>query len=162
MEGLLKLFYPNGTFSIPSLIFSIILVFVVIKAIYEAIKWIIDKLNVYHKAKTTKQEEKEKIEMLEEHDKQQFEEINKLESEINKIIMLLENIKENQSSTIRETNKGVIFRIYHDVVKQGSISQTELDRFMEAVQIYKREGGDGIVDEKICPEVLKFPIEKKY
>jgi biopolymer transport protein ExbB/TolQ len=95
MEGLLKLFYPNGTFSIPSLIFSIILVFVVIKAIYEAIKWIIDKLNVYHKAKTTKQEEKEKIEMLEEHDKQQFEEINKLESEINKIIMLLENIKEN-------------------------------------------------------------------
>lgn len=33
---------------------------------------------------------------------------------------------------------------------------------MEAVEIYKKEGGDGVVDEKICPEVLKFPIEKEY
>ena len=162
MESLLKMFYPNGTFSILSLIISIILVFVVIKAVYEAIKWIIDRLNGYHEARKIKQKQEERIETLENHDKQQSEEILKIEDEITKIIALLENIKETQSSTIRETNKGVIFRIYHDVIRQGSISQTELDRFMEAVEIYKKEGGDGVVDEKICPEVLKFPIEKEY
>lgn len=94
MESLLKMFYPNGTFSILSLIISIILVFVVIKAVYEAIKWIIDRLNGYHEARKNKQKQEERIETLENHDKQQSEEILKIEDEITKIIALLENIKE--------------------------------------------------------------------
>ena len=70
MESLLKMFYPNGTFSILSLIISIILVFVVIKAVYEAIKWIIDRLNGYHEVRKSKQKQEERIETLENHDKQ--------------------------------------------------------------------------------------------
>lgn len=161
MESLIKLIFPNGDFSISGLIFALIFAFIFIKAIYDAIKWVTLRFNDYHNVKKEEEKTEQRIKELEKQNEEQSEQLLKLNSDIQECICLLNNIQHNQTETIIETNKSIIFRIYHDALKQGSISQTELDRFINITNRYMEAGGNGIVKDKIYPEILKIPINKE-
>ena len=161
MDKLFGMLFPNGNFSLSMLIFSIIFVFIALKAFYDAIIWIKERLDHYHKMKSEKETTEKRIEKIEEENCQQFNKLEELSNMTKEAINLLEEVRKQQQNSIVETNKGIIFRIYLENMKQGHISQTELDRFISVCQIYKEAGGDGIVDEKIYPEVLKLPIENE-
>jgi len=142
---------------------SIVLTYLFFKAIYDACKWIKDRLDEYHGIKDTqenKEEETEKrIKTLEQHDSWQYKKLNELCERMSEVISMIQKVQDTQSRTIVDTYRGTIFRIYHDVMKQGYINQTELDRFIDLVKQYKEAGGNGIVDEKVYPEILKLPIK---
>ena len=143
-------------------IIAIALTFVVVKELYVAIKWIKDRFDGYHNIKN-QEEDKEadiekRIKTLESHDGWQYNKLNQLGDELEKIITMVKKVQETQATTIINTYRGTIFRIYHDNMKQGYITQTELDRFIDLVKDYREAGGDGIVDEKVYPEVLSLPI----
>lgn len=144
-------------------IISFILVFLFIKEIYAAIQWVIARLDGYHNIKD-KQENKEedveeRLKKLESHDYAHWNKLNEMSEEIKEIISMIKCVQETQAKTTIDTYKGSIFRIYHDAMRNKFISQTELDRFIEICKIYKEAGGDGVVDEKIYPEILKLPIK---
>lgn len=139
-------------------ILAIVLVYLFVKAIYEAGKWILDRLNGYHKIKNEEETIEERIARLEKHDKGQYTKLNELGEEIKKIIKMVQEVQDTQAKTIIDTYKDTIFAIYHDSVTKGSIRKTELDRFLDIVKRYQDAGGDGIVDEKIYPEILELPI----
>lgn len=159
MDKLFEMLFPNGNFSLSMLIFSIIFVFIALKAFYDAIIWIKARLDHYHQVKSEKETTEKRIEKIEEENCQQFIKLEELSNMTKEAINLLEDVKKQQQNSIIETNKSIIYRIYLENMKQGHISQTELDRFISVCQIYKEAGGDGIVDEKIYPEVLKLPIQ---
>ena len=144
-------------------ILSIALVYLFIKAIYESGKWILDRLNGYHKIRNEVEdkdaETEARISKLEAHDKFQFNKLNEVCEEVKTLIGMVQQVQDTQAQTIIDTYRGTIFRIYHDVTRQGYINQTELDRFCDLVRRYKEAGGDGIVDEKVYPEVIKLPIK---
>ena len=161
MEKLIELIFPKGDFSFSGLIFALIFAFIAIKAFYDSIKWIGLRFNDYHNIKKEEEKTEQRIKELEEQTQEQSEQLSKLNSDIKECINLLTNIQKNQTETTLETNRSVIFRIYHDALKQGSISQTELDRFINIVCKYEEAGGNGIVKDKIYPEILKMPINKE-
>lgn len=139
-------------------VLSIALVYLFIRAVYDAGKWIIDRLNGYHKIKNEEQTIEQRIAKLEKHDKGQYTKLNELSDQLKKLIDMVQKVQDTQAQIIVDTYRGTIFRIYHDVTNQGKISQTELDRFVDLVHKYKTAGGDGIVDEKVYPQILKLPI----
>ncbi len=139
-------------------VLSIALVYLFIRAIYDAGKWIIDRLNGYHKIKNEEQTIEQRIARLEKHDKGQYTKLNELSDQLKKLIDMVQKVQDTQAQIIVDTYRGTIFRIYHDVTNQGKISQTELDRFVDLVHKYKAAGGDGIVDEKVYPQILNLPI----
>lgn len=163
MEGLFKLLFPTGSVTLASLVFAIMFAYVAIKATYEAYVWIKARFEGYHEEKNgeeTKEEKvNERISLLEKHDSWQYKKLTELGDEVKEIIEMLHKVQDTQSKAIVETHRSTIFRIYHDVMKQGYINQTELDRFIALVNQYKAAGGDGIVDEKVYPEVLALPIK---
>lgn len=144
-------------------ILSIALVYLFVKAVYESGKWILDRLNGYHKIRNEVEDKDAEIEAriskLEAHDKWQYSKLNEVADEMKKLIGMVQQVQDTQAQTIIDTYRGTIFRIYHDVTRQGYINQTELDRFCDLVRRYKEAGGDGIVDEKVYPEVLALPIK---
>lgn len=164
METLFKLFFPTGSFTLPSIVFSLMFTYIAVKAIYEAYKWIKARFDGYHEEKNTEENKEEKIEerlqILEKHDKGQYLKLNELSDQMKEVISMIKKVQDTQSNAIIETHRSTIFRIYHDVMKQGCITQTELDRFIALVNQYKAAGGDGIVDEKVYPEVLALPIKE--
>ena len=144
-------------------ILSIALVYLFVKAVYESGKWILDRLNGYHKIRNEAEDKDAEIEAriskLEAHDKWQYSKLNEVADEMKKLIGMVQQVQDTQAQTIIDTYRGTIFRIYHDVTRQGYINQTELDRFISLVEQYKKAGGNGIVDEKVYPEVMKLPIK---
>lgn len=146
-------------------ILSLVLVFIFIKEIYSAVKWILDRLNGYHKIKNTEEDKDSKIEerflILERHDQNHWNKLNEMGEEIKEIISMIKCVQNTQSKAIVNTYKDSIFRIYHESMKTKSISQAELDRFIDLVTVYRKAGGDGVVDEKIYPEILSLPIDKE-
>lgn len=144
-------------------IFALFITFVVIKELYGAVKWIKDRLNGYYNIRNTKEEKQETIEerlsKLEKDDEKQFNKLDILGEKVEKIIGLIKEVQATQAKSIINTHKETIFRIYHEAMKNNFITQAELDRFLEVTSLYKEAGGDGIVDEKIYPEVLQTPIK---
>ena len=139
-------------------ILAIVLVYLFVKAVYDAGKWILDRLNGYHKLRNEEETIEERIARLEKHDKGQYTKLNELGEELKKIINMVQKVQDTQAKAIIDTHRDAIFTIYHDSIAQGSIRKTELDRFLDIVKRYKEAGGDGIVDEKIYPEILELPI----
>lgn len=140
------------------LILSITLVYLFVKAVYESGKWILDRLNGYHKIRNEEETIEERIARLEKHDRGQYAKLNEVSEEIKTIIGMVQKVQDTQARTIIDTYKDTIFGIYHESIEKGNIRQTELDRFLDLVKRYKAAGGDGIVDEKIYPEILELPI----
>lgn len=163
METLIKLLFPTGSFSLASLVFAIMFTYIAIKAIYDAYKWIKARFDSYHEEKNGEEDKDAKIEKriatLERHDLGQYNKLNELSGQIDKIVEMIETVQETQANAIVETYRGTIFRIYHDNMKQGYITQTELDRFISMVERYRKAGGNGVVDEKIYPEIMALDIK---
>lgn len=145
-------------------VLALILTFIFIKELYVAIKWIKDRFDGYHNIINNKEDKEEEIEKridtLEVHDHWQYNKLNELGEELKKVISMLAHVQETQGKTIIDTYRNTIFNIYHDSMKQGYITQTELDRFIGLVDQYRKAGGDGVVDEKVYPEVLKLEIRQ--
>lgn len=143
-------------------ILAIFITFLVIKELYTAVKWVKDRFDGYHNIQNHKEDVEEeidrRIQTLEQHDGWQYKKLNELGDQVKEVIGLIKEIQVTQSKMIIDTYKGSIFRIYHDSQKNKYISQTELDRFIDLCTIYKAAGGDGVVDEKIYPEVMSLPI----
>lgn len=164
MDGLISTIMATDS-PVIVVIFALLVTFLLIKELYAAVKWIKDRLNGYYNVRNEAESKDEEIEnrvkVLEKHDTWQFNKLNEIGEELKQAIILIKEVQSNQAKNTIDTYKGSIFRIYHDAMKNGFISQTELDRFIEIVHIYKNAGGDGVVDEKIYPEVLALPIKNR-
>ena len=85
--------FPNGNFSLSILVFSIIFVFIALKAFYDAVIWIKARLDHYHKIKSEKETIEKRIEKIEEENCQQFLKLEELSDMTKETIQLLEDIK---------------------------------------------------------------------
>lgn len=144
-------------------ILSIVLVYIFIKAIFEAVKWTFDRLNGYHDIRNNIEKKEDDVETrisrLERHDNGQFQKITELCKEVKEIISMIKNVQDTQSEIIIDTHRSAIYTVYCEAMKQGYITPSELERFQALVKRYKEAGGDGVVDEKIYPEVMLLQIK---
>lgn len=144
-------------------ILSIALVYLFIKAIYDAGNWIIARLNGYYKIKNnaeTKEEQIDKrITRLQQHDKWQYDKLNELSGQIKTVITIVEKIQQSQTQLIKQKYKTSIFKIYKQSTQKKYITQNDLARFVDLVKQYQEIGGNGVVDEKIYPEIMDLPIK---
>ena len=139
-------------------VLSFILVYLFVKGIYQSFKWVVHRLNGYHQLKSEEETIEERISKLEKHDKGQYQKLTELGDEMKKIIAMIQKVQDTQARTIVDTYRNSIFAIYHECIEKGNIKQTQLDRFLDLVKRYKEAGGDGIVDQKIYPQILDLPI----
>ena len=49
--------------------------------------------------------------------------------------------------------------IYNEYKTQGYTTQAGLEVFIESCDLYERDGGNGVVANKLKPEVLELPIK---
>ena len=93
MEKLFEMLFPNGNFSLGSLIFSIIFVFIALKALFDAITWIKNRLDGYHKIKTEKEAVEKRLDKIEQENCQQFMKLEALFNMTKEAIDMLTDVK---------------------------------------------------------------------
>ena len=52
-----------------------------------------------------------------------------------------------------------IWGLYNEFMSQGYTTQAGLEVFIETCDLYERDGGNGVVANKLKPEVLELPIK---
>lgn len=173
MDTLLDILSPHGIESLESLIIAILIAFLIVKELYGAVKWIQARFDGYHEEKNKIEDHEENIDSrivrLEKHDSWQYNQLCDLKLQMSELSDLIKQNHKDlliQLAEIDNCNKeiavaslrDVINRIHRSAMSHKSISHQDLLTFTEAVRIYRQAGGDGMVDEKLYPEVMALPI----
>jgi len=173
MDTILNILSPLGIQGLESLVVTLIISFLIVKELYQAFKWIKDRLDGYHEVKNKEEEHDDDIQqrlaVLEKHDKWQYGQLEELKTQLTSLTQLVkENHTDihNQLTALDKNNKEIavaslrdtINRIHRYAMSKGCVSHQDLLTFTEAVRIYRESGGNGMVDEKLYPEVIALPI----
>lgn len=86
--------------------------------------------------------------------------------EIKKTLEVIQSMQESQAKyeeRDRERSTVVlrssIWGLYNEFMSQGYTTQAGLEVFIETCDLYERDGGNGVVANKLKPEVLELPIK---
>lgn len=97
--------------------------------------------------------------------------IEKSEQALDEIRKTLEVIKVMQESQAkyeeRDRERSIvvlrssIWNLYNEFMSQGHTTQAGLEIFIETCDLYERDGGNGVVANKLKPEVLALDVRKE-
>lgn len=86
--------------------------------------------------------------------------------EIKKTLELMKSMQESQAKyEERDRERSIvvlrssIWGLYNEFMSQGYTTQAGLEVFIESCDLYERDGGNGVVANKLKPEVLELPIK---
>lgn len=175
METVLEILSPHGIQSIETLVVALLISFLIVKEIYNGVKWVKDRFEGYHEEKNKAENREENIDsrisLLETHDDKHYNQLKDLKQQMSELSCLIKQNHQDihdQLVEIDNCNKeiavaslrDVINRIHRSAMSHKFISHQDLLTFTEAVRIYRSAGGNGMVDEKLYPEVMALPISE--
>lgn len=86
--------------------------------------------------------------------------------EIKKTLEVIQSMQESQAKyEERDRERSIvvlrssIWGLYNEFMSQGYTTQAGLEVFIETCDLYERDGGNGVVANKLKPEVLELPIK---
>lgn len=86
--------------------------------------------------------------------------------EIKKTLEVIQAMQESQAKyEERDRERSIvvlrssIWGLYNEFMSQGYTTQAGLEVFIETCDLYERDGGNGVVANKLKPEVLELPIK---
>ena len=106
-------------------------IFAVAKGLFEGILWMLDKLNIYHNARS-------KSEKLESQLKENTDKINEVSIRLDDAVNGMNRYFEIQKITLRHS----IIRSCEDYLSKGWIYSYELESTLDLYEVYKSLGGN--------------------
>lgn len=159
MNNLIKLIEE---YTLPSVLVILIVVFLAIKEICNAVAWIREKLNAYHDKRNQSEDEKEDVEgrlkTLEKHDNWQYNALLDMAKSLQNINTTLVSMQKRQDAVTVATSRSTLYRLHADFMKKGYVTKEDLKTFTELGNLYEAAGGDDIYHDKLYPEVFKLEI----
>ena len=107
------------------------------------------------KWRTVANENEEKEEMLNSHEKK----ISELSNDVKEIKELVkESIKQNDEFAVAIC-RNTLWQIHQESMKQQYITREGLRTFIEIKEVYEARGGDDILHDKLEPEVMSLIVK---
>jgi hypothetical protein len=86
-------------------------------------------------------------------------EIDEIKDAINELKELMtKHIEKDKERTIVSLRSN-IWQMHGEFMKQGFVTKDGLEVFSEACKLYENDGGNGVVKQKIEPEVMRLPVK---
>jgi len=159
MKDTISLFEEMSNFGVGNSIKIIFLTFASIMGIWKMVEWILDKLNLYHKSASAKEELVQDIEALKVSDAKKTQSINELKAGLNEIKELFQSLKEDENKKAIAMIRPDLLNLYYKCMAQKYVTQADLETFDELAQIYLKKGGNSSFKHKIIPEFMDLPIK---
>lgn len=170
MKELMQL---TSDFTFANIIAIIVLLFLSVKGVYEAINWVRGEIEKQYEkrdqyAKNYEQVDA-RIKALEDQNQLQFEKLNKLEESQSSIVQILDEMKEEvikdkeqRSREIVAQARSSLYRLYgefkKDFEEKGYITPSQYETFTDLAEVYEQNGGNHTFAEKIIPFVMSIPV----
>ena len=125
-----------------------------------------EKDNFYQSQLKYKQQSQDLRGRLEEKYDTAIDQSTKAFLEIKKTLETIQAMQESQAKyEERDRERSIvvlrssIWGLYNEFMSQGYTTQAGLEVFIETCDLYERDGGNGVVANKLKPEVLELPIK---
>ena len=122
--------------------------------------------NFYDNQLKYKQQSQELRDRLENKYDIAIEKSNQAFDEIKRTLETIQAMQESQAKyEERDRERSIvvlrssIWGLYNEFMSQGYTTQAGLEVFIETCNLYERDGGNGVVANKLKPEVLELPIK---
>ena len=122
--------------------------------------------NFYDNQLKYKQQSQELRDRLEEKYDVAISRSNQAFDEIKRTLETIQAMQESQAKyEERDRERSIvvlrssIWGLYNEFITQGYTTQAGLEVFIETCDLYERDGGNGVVANKLKPEVLELPIK---
>lgn len=122
--------------------------------------------NFYNNQLKYKQQSQELRDRLEEKYDVAISRSNQAFDEIKRTLETIQAMQESQAKyEERDRERSIvvlrssIWGLYNEFITQGYTTQAGLEVFIETCDLYERDGGNGVVANKLKPEVLELPIK---
>ena len=122
--------------------------------------------NFYDNQLKYKQQSQELRDRLENKYDIAIEKSNQAFDEIKRTLETIQAMQESQAKyEERDRERSIvvlrssIWGLYNEFMSQGYTTQAGLEVFIETCDLYERDGGNGVVANKLKPEVLELPIK---
>lgn len=86
-------------------------------------------------------------------------EINEIKESVNEVKELMTRHIEKDKERTVVTLRSNIWQMHGEFMKQGFVTKDGLEVFSEACKLYENDGGNGVVKQKIEPEVMRLPVK---
>ena len=159
MNDIISLFKEMNNLGFANSAKIIFLTFAAIMGIWKIIEWVLDKLKLYHKSASAKEELAQDIEALKASDAKQTQSINELKAGLDEIKELLKLQKEDENKKAIALIRPDLLNLYYKCMEQKYVTQADFETFSELAQIYLEKGGNASFKHKIIPEFMDLPIK---
>ena len=86
-------------------------------------------------------------------------EIVEMQSSMKQLKEMMEiHIEKDKAHTVVSL-RSTIWQMHRDFMKQGYVTKDGLEVFSEVCKLYQNDGGNGVVQQKIEPEVMELPVK---
>lgn len=86
-------------------------------------------------------------------------EIVEMQSSMKQLNEMMEiHIEKDKARTVVSL-RSTIWQMHRDFMKQGYVTKDGLEVFSEVCKLYQNDGGNGVVQQKIEPEVMELPVK---
>ena len=162
-----ELFEIIKNYNAGEVIILLVLVFVSVEFIISKIKKIVDwskaKKKEYHETESEKEEKEETIDdritRLESNDQMQNQKIEEIQNTLTVNGGVLVEIKKSQDAVTMATCKHTLVNLHEEYMKQGYVTQDQLDTFLGIGDVYESAGGNGTYHLKLKPDILNLPLK---
>ena len=86
-------------------------------------------------------------------------EIVEMQSSMKQLKEMMEiHIEKDKARTVVSL-RSTIWQMHRDFMKQGYVTKDGLEVFSDVCKLYQNDGGNGVVQQKIEPEVMELPVK---
>jgi hypothetical protein len=107
---------------------------------------------------TDKETLEEKIKVLEEHDKWQYNEISKISQGVEEIKNRLDERESKEKERVITECGAQLYNLHDKFMKQGYVTRAGLETFDKLAKAYTDAGGNHSIKNKIIPEVYALEV----
>lgn len=147
---------------IGNVILTVVALMFVIKEVITLGSDLAAKFGLTTKAVLKEQKQEERLSVLEEHDKRQYESLNEMKEQMNEsfaeIKRMMEQEKQERIEQVKASCRPTLYQLYLNGEKRGYITQGELESFTALADIYLEANGNATFKKKIIPEFYALPI----
>lgn len=147
---------------IGNVILTVVALMFVVKEVITLGSDLAAKFGLTTKAVLKEQKQEERLSVLEEHDKRQYESLNEMKEQMNEsfaeIKKMMEQEKQERIEQVKASCRPTLYQLYLNGEKRGYITQGELESFTALADIYLEANGNATFKKKIIPEFYALPI----
>jgi len=144
-----------------AILLGFFIVLLVIKELYEIVKWWKDRADGYHNIKNAKEDFRQQVCEIACTSEKHTETLIKISESLDGINERLDKAEQHRKKDTIASGRATLYHLYEKLRDKDTISLSEYETFDDVANRYLGAGGNSVFRDKIIPEIRNKPVDRE-